>query len=230
MKILIPAIKNSLFDSIPEIRASAAKALGKLSKGLGLANSVELLDWLNENLARNNLAASERSGAAQGLSEVISSHGDNFFSNQCKSIIQQAKSSEVHLRESYRTVMAYMPTSFGNFVNYLEVLLPIMIEGLGDSSEEVRKVSLRNVKICINQYGKKASEMLCKPILAMMFDKDSRVRMSSSILMYQLVKEMENDIIKSQPKFINVQMKCSILSAMFILKFDPIEKVQTQAS
>jgi hypothetical protein len=46
-------------------------------------------------------------------------------------------------------------------------------------------------------FGKKASEMLCKPILAMMFDKDSRVRMSSSILMYQLVKEMENDIIKS---------------------------------
>lgn len=39
MKILMPAIKNSLFDSIPEIRASAAKALGSLSKGLGLNNS-----------------------------------------------------------------------------------------------------------------------------------------------------------------------------------------------
>jgi hypothetical protein len=52
MKILIPAIKNSLFDSIPEIRASAAKALGKLSKGLGLVNSIELIDWLNKNLQR----------------------------------------------------------------------------------------------------------------------------------------------------------------------------------
>jgi hypothetical protein len=41
---------------------------------------------------------------------------------------------------------------------------------------------------------------------------------------------MENDIIKSQPKYINMAMKYSILSAMFILKFDPIEKVQTQAS
>ena len=41
---------------------------------------------------------------------------------------------------------------------------------------------------------------------------------------------MENDIIKSQPKYINMQMKYSILSGMFILKFDPIEKVQTQAS
>lgn len=230
MKILIPAIKNSLFDSIPEVRASAAKALGQLSRGLGLANSIELLDWLNMNLHRKDLAASERSGAAQGLSEVISSHGDNFFSNQCKDIMSLARSKEMFLRESYRTVMAYLPTSFPNFVNYLVVMLPIMIEGLADESEEVMKVSLRNVKICIQQYGKKASEMLCKPILAMMFDKDAKVRMSSSILMYQLVKEMENDIIKIQPKYINLQMKYQILSAMFILKFDPIDKVQVQAS
>jgi hypothetical protein len=107
MKILIPAIKNSLFDPIPEIRASAAKSLGKLSKGLGLANSLELLEWLNQNLHRKDLASSERSGAAQGLSEVISAHGDNFFSNQCKEIIILARSPEMHLRESYRTVMAY---------------------------------------------------------------------------------------------------------------------------
>jgi len=207
LKILIPAIKNSLFDSIPEIRASAAKALGKLSKGLGLANSIELLDWLNMNLNRKDLAASERAGASQGLSEVISAHGDNFFSNQCKEIITLARSKEVHLRESYRTVMAYLPTSFENFVNYLLVLLPIMIEGLADDSDEVRKVSMRNVKLCIQQFGKKASEMLCTPILAMMFDKDWRVRMSSSILMYQLVKEMENDVIKSSPKYINIEMK-----------------------
>jgi HEAT repeat protein len=149
MKILIPAIKNSLFDSIPEIRASASKALGKLSKGLGLANSIELLDWLNENLHRKDLAPSERSGAAQGLSEVVSSHGDNFFSNQCKEIITLARSKEILLRESYRNVMAYLPTSFPGFADYLLVMLPIMIEGLADESEEVRKVSMRNVKICI---------------------------------------------------------------------------------
>ena len=46
MKILMPAIKNSLFDSIPEIRASAAKALGSLSKGLGLKNSEDMLQWM----------------------------------------------------------------------------------------------------------------------------------------------------------------------------------------
>jgi len=43
----MPAIKNSLFDSIPEIRASAARALGSLSKGLGLANSADMIQWLH---------------------------------------------------------------------------------------------------------------------------------------------------------------------------------------
>lgn len=46
MTILMPAIKNSLFDSIPEIRASAAKAMGSLAKGLGIENSQEMLEWL----------------------------------------------------------------------------------------------------------------------------------------------------------------------------------------
>ena len=64
MKILIPAIKSSLFDPIPEIRASASKAIGKLSHGLGLANSLELIEWLKMNLDRKEQQASERSGAA----------------------------------------------------------------------------------------------------------------------------------------------------------------------
>ena len=46
MPILMPAIKNSLFDSIPEIRASAAKALGSLSRGLGITNSLDMLSWI----------------------------------------------------------------------------------------------------------------------------------------------------------------------------------------
>lgn len=126
--------------------------------------------------------------------------------------------------------MAFMPTSNPGFVKYLRATLPIIIDGLGDESEEVRRVSLRNVKICIQQYGKNASELLCEPILQKMFDADSQVRKDSSMLMYQLVKEMDNDVIKQVPKYINLSLKYRILSGMFILKHDTVEKVMTQAS
>ena len=66
--------------------------------------------------------------------------------------------------------------------------------------------------------------------MEMMFNKDFRVRQSSSVLMYQLVKELENDVIKSQPKYITQEVKNEILSCMFILKYDIIERVATQAS
>lgn len=55
IKILMPAIKSSLFNSIPEIRASAGKALGSMSRGLGLENSQEILEWLNSVLNTRNL-------------------------------------------------------------------------------------------------------------------------------------------------------------------------------
>lgn len=56
--------------------------------------------------------------------------------------------------------------------------------------------------------------------MRMMFSPDYRVRQSSSILMYQLVKELENDIIKANPKYVNMDTKYRILSSMFILKYD----------
>lgn len=79
MSILVPAIKQSLFDAIPEIRASAAKALGRLSKGLGREHSVEMLGWLREHMDKEAQSSSEKSGAAQGFAEMISSHGKDYF-------------------------------------------------------------------------------------------------------------------------------------------------------
>lgn len=79
MEILIPSIKVSLFDPIPEIRASAAKSLGTLTKGMGIENSKMILRWLTDTLHSKDIQVKERSGAAQGLAEVISFHGKKFF-------------------------------------------------------------------------------------------------------------------------------------------------------
>ena len=123
--------------------------------------------------------------------------------------------------------MLYLSNSFDGFGDYLPKLVPLMIQGLADEKDEVRKVSMRNVKICIKVFGKRCPNQLIMPIMRMMFSFDSRVRQSSSILMYQLVKELENDIIKAQPKYIDQDTKHRILSSMFILRSDPIEAVKS---
>lgn len=220
MSILMPAIKNSLFDAIPEIRASAAKAMGSLAKGLGIENSLEMLGWLREFLNNTSIQSNERLGSAQGFAEIISAHGVQYFEVNVEEVIIKAKDEDGVIREAYRGVLLFLANSFEQFVDYLPKLVPLMIEGLADEKDEVRKVSMRNVKICIKQFGKAAPNQLVMPVMRMMFSPDSRVRASSSILMYSLVKELENDIIKAQPKYIDMDTKHRVLSSMFILRHD----------
>lgn len=56
-------------DPIPEVRSVAARALGSLIRGMGEENFPDLVLWLLETLKSENSNV-ERSGAAQGLSEV----------------------------------------------------------------------------------------------------------------------------------------------------------------
>lgn len=63
-------------DPIPEVRGVAARALGSLIVGMGEQIFPDLVPWLLETLKSDNSNV-ERSGAAQGLSEVV------YFSMAC---------------------------------------------------------------------------------------------------------------------------------------------------
>jgi hypothetical protein len=62
-------ILQVLVDPIPEVRAVAARALGSLISGMGEEIFPDLVPWLLDTLKSDNSNV-ERSGAAQGLSEV----------------------------------------------------------------------------------------------------------------------------------------------------------------
>lgn len=56
-------------DPIPEVRSVAARAIGSLIRGMGEENFPDLVPWLLDTL-KSDGSNVERSGAAQGLSEV----------------------------------------------------------------------------------------------------------------------------------------------------------------
>lgn len=62
-------MQQVLVDPIPEVRSVAARALGSLIRGMGEENFPDLVPWLFDTLKSDNSNV-ERSGAAQGLSEV----------------------------------------------------------------------------------------------------------------------------------------------------------------
>ena len=66
---MLPGLQNCLIDPIPDVRATSAKALGSLVRGVGEAELPELTPWLMQTL-KTEESPVERCGAAQGLAEV----------------------------------------------------------------------------------------------------------------------------------------------------------------
>jgi hypothetical protein len=62
--LLMPELQKALLDPLPEVRATAARAMGSLLKGMGAAALGDLLPWLLSTL-RSEGSSVERSGAAQ---------------------------------------------------------------------------------------------------------------------------------------------------------------------
>ena len=64
VELLLPELRSALVDPLPEVRATAAKALAQLLKGMGGGHFADLVPWLLATL-RSEGSSVERSGAAQ---------------------------------------------------------------------------------------------------------------------------------------------------------------------
>ena len=63
---VIPGLKQSLLDPVPEVRGVSARALGAMVRGMGGQRFDELMEWLLETLKAEQSSV-DRSGAAQGM-------------------------------------------------------------------------------------------------------------------------------------------------------------------
>lgn len=62
---MIPGLKQSLLDPVPEVRQVSAHALGAMVKGMSKDKFDALLKWLIDTLGSEGSSV-DRSGAAQG--------------------------------------------------------------------------------------------------------------------------------------------------------------------
>jgi len=62
---MIPGLKQSLLDPVPEVRTASARALGTMVRGMGEKGFEELVPWLMQTLTTEQSSV-DRSGAAQG--------------------------------------------------------------------------------------------------------------------------------------------------------------------
>ncbi|KAL3520591.1 hypothetical protein ACH5RR_018740 [Cinchona calisaya] len=185
--LLLPEVKKVLVDPIPEVRTVAARALGSLIKGMGEENFPDLVSWLLDTL-KSDGSNVERSGAAQGLSEVLAALGTKYFEDILPDIIRNCSHQKASVRDGYLTLFRYMPRSLGvQFQNYLQQVLPAILDGLADENESVRDAALSAGHVLVEHYATTSLPLLLPAVEDGIFNDNWRIRQSSVELLGDLL-------------------------------------------
>ncbi|GAM21690.1 hypothetical protein SAMD00019534_048650 [Acytostelium subglobosum LB1] len=185
--VLVPVLQNVLVDPIPEVRAICARALGLLVRGMGEEYFTNLVPWMLETL-KSELGPVERSGAAQGLSEVLAALDISRFNTLIGELLTMANSTRAHVREGVMSMFIFTPISFGQaFLPYLPKVLPQVLKGLADDSDPVREVCMRCGQSIINQYAVSGIEVIVPSLERVLFHENWRIRLSCVTLFGDLM-------------------------------------------
>lgn len=186
---MIPGLKQSLLDPVPEVRSVSARALGTMVRGIGEKGVEDLIPWLMQTLT-SAASTVDRSGAAQGLSEVVGGLGVGKLHSLMPDIIQTAGRSDIapNVRDGYIMMYIYLPGVFGeDFVRYVGPIIPSILQALADETEYVRDTALKAGQRIVNLYADTAIELLLPEVENGLFNENWRIRHSSIQLLGDLL-------------------------------------------
>ena len=185
--LLLPELKRALVDPIPEVRAIAAKALASLLQGMGESHFTDLVPWLQQTL-QSDVSGVERSGAAQGLAEVLAVLGVSHVEALLPDVISGCSSSRPAVRDGHLTLMRFLPATLGAaFEPFLPIVLPCVLGGLSDEAEGVRDASMGAGRVIVERYAKTALPLLLPAVEAGIGASNWRIRQSSVELLGELL-------------------------------------------
>ena len=124
MGTLLPELKRLLVDPLPDVRSTAARALGALVRGLGQDHVEAMMPWLLATLS-SEASSVERSGAALGLAEVVAVLGDAHLAAILPGIVAGCRDRSSAVRDGNLTLLVHLPaTCKRSFEGHLETALP----------------------------------------------------------------------------------------------------------
>ena len=244
---LLPPLKKCLMDPLPDVRAVAAHSIGMLGREVGEEEMKSVLEWLIEKVYEDSTVA-ERSGAAQGLADLLASSSKKTFDSILNELLQNSTHPRACVREGVMWTISFLPSTLGDdFASLVPSILPAIVSGLADESEMVAEVALRAGQVLVKTYAKSQLNMVLPPIKEAMMDDDWRIRQSSIMLMGELlytlgktkavgISEDENDTgLSNDTVELLLQQELSmdtwieVMSSLFFLTTDVTAAVRQSA-
>ena len=161
---LLPTLKTTILDPSPDVRLSAAKALGSLVKSMDDADYRALEAHLLVAM-KSDASMVERSGAALGFGEVLGASPIARLEAVLPEVLAQCAARLPHVREGYFTLLACLPGTMGDALEpYIPRVLPSVLGGLSDEKESVREIALRAGHGLVDHYAETAMPLVRPPI------------------------------------------------------------------
>lgn len=200
LDLLLPALRVTLLDAIPDVRRTSARALGALAVSLGEKGLPDVVPWLVSALlggsrvqeitterpkigAATLSSSAERSGAAMGLAEVAASMSERRLEDVLDRVLMAGRSS-AEAREGGLMLIAFLPRALGErFEVRIGTSLSAILQGLSDDADSVREAALEAGRNLVSAYAKTSLERLLPELLTAMREKLWRIRQAATRLL-----------------------------------------------
>ena len=189
---IMPDLEVAMTDPVPQTCAVACKALGVLVEKLGEEVFPDVVSNMFEKLKSSEPEAiGERWGTAQGLAEVLHGLGIRRLEKELPEIVACWNSPEVHIRQGFAPLLLLLPGSFGSALTpYLGTLVPALLNGLADSSEDIRDNALKAGRRIVKGYASVAMDLLLPELEVGLWSSSWRIRLASVELVGDLLNQL----------------------------------------
>lgn len=235
LPVIIPGIKATLVDMIPEVRTTSALALGRLIKAFGEEQFSEVIPWLLKELT-SETARVNRSGAAQGLSQVLAGLDDKKLESILPSILRSATlNKNPCAREGSLGLFVYLPGCLQERIEkFMDQILSAVLQGFADEHESVRDIAVHSAQSLINQFAATSLEKLLHGLEEGLFNDNHRIRQISVQLLNDLLfrvaslnceqeyeeAEKTRSSLKYLQRSLGTEKQQQVLAAIYITRFD----------
>ncbi len=238
MPSILPGLKATIIDPIPDVRATSAKALGMLVEGAGApAIGAELTQWLIDMMCAQS-SSSERSGAAQGLASVVVALGHSRAVEAIQEdVLPLVSHTSSAAREGALWAICFFPGSMGvDFTPFVPDVLRAVLTGLSDESEMVREVAMRAGHILVSSHGKDSASVMLPALETGISDDNWRIRQSSVYILGDMLRLLSTDnskgaaiLQKNHAIMVEKERRNSMLAALYLARSDMAAVVRQAA-